>query len=232
MRATVQIHSLSASNLSCCRVQGWVVFSLCSARTMAVDKPQAKVIITQQRRHKDSNTFCCSTGDEMWGMNDQNKIMFGQHPAQNKNVSSGIHKVRDVDLEQQNHWDNGFGYTEHPSKLQLLWLSARGTCRWSVDFGGRATLAFIAGAWQKKINSVTLLSQAQVQHLHKYLMAVTHKAVLQLRKKLYRHSPAGVWTQMTLTRQEARKRGKVLGEESTAAAQGMWIQRIPGKGRS
>lgn len=45
----------------------------------------------------------------MWGMNDQNKIMFGQHPAQNRNVILGISKVRDVDPEQQKHWDNGFG---------------------------------------------------------------------------------------------------------------------------
>lgn len=75
-----------------------------------------------------------------------------------------------------------------------------------------------------KNNAVTLLSQAQVQHLYKYLLlvAVTYKAVLQLRKKKeYRNSAAGARTQMTLAGQEAGRRGKVFGEESSAAAQGM-----------
>lgn len=56
-------------------------------------------------------------------------------------------------------------------------------------------------------------------------MAVTYKAVLQLRKKKKEKNtetqPAGAWMQTTQAGQEAGRRGKVFGEESSAAARGM-----------
>lgn len=55
---------------------------------------------TQQRSHKDTPTV-----EEMLGINEhiQDKLMSGQHSAQNGNVVLDISKVRDVDSRQQKH---------------------------------------------------------------------------------------------------------------------------------
>lgn len=54
---------------------------------------------TQQKSHKDT-----PTAEEMFGINDhvQDKLLSGQHSAQNGNVLD-ISKVRDVDSRQQKH---------------------------------------------------------------------------------------------------------------------------------
>lgn len=55
---------------------------------------------TQQRSHKDIRTE-----EEMLGINDhvQDKLMSGQHSAQNRNVVLDISKVRDMNPRQQKH---------------------------------------------------------------------------------------------------------------------------------
>lgn len=101
MSATAQIYSQSASNSPCCRS------SPCSARPISVNKPLAKRVVTHSRGATKipCSTFCCSTGEETWGTNHQvqDKAMFGQHPARNRDVVSGIGKVTDMDPGQQKH---------------------------------------------------------------------------------------------------------------------------------
>lgn len=114
-----------------CRVQGWEVSSPCSARTISVNKPLAKRVVTHSRGSTKIpwNTFCCSAGEEVRGMDDADKIVFGQRPAQHESVISGISKVRNRDPGQHKHgMRQWLCVTELLSKLQLLWLSAGGTC--------------------------------------------------------------------------------------------------------
>lgn len=89
-------------------------------------------------------------------------------------------------------------------------------------FGQRATLAFIPGAWQKKqfsnlVEPSTSAALVQVLTVNgSYIQScasVKKKTIQTLSLLEYGH--------MTLTGQEARKRGEVFGEESSAAAQGM-----------
>lgn len=85
---------------------------------------------TQQRSHKNMvEYFLLLNWGRSAGMDDVDKVVFGQHPAQNESVISGISKVRNRDPGQQNHGMRQWLWvTELLSKLQLLWLSAGGTC--------------------------------------------------------------------------------------------------------
>jgi len=188
MRATMQINTFTRC-LKLAMLQGMRLGNFLPPVLLGQSlKPLAKWVPT----HSKGNAFCCSSGEEMWGMNYQlqDKIMFGQHPAQNGNAS-GISKLRDMDPGQQKTLDEitALG-KQHLLKLQLLWLSAGVTCCWSAATVLKTAKPSCHSRSLGKNNAVTLLSQAQVQHSYKYLllMAVTYKAALWLRTKQYRNS--------------------------------------------
>lgn len=144
----------------------------------------------QQRSHKDAPTV-----EEMLGINYhvQDKLMSGQHSAQNGNVVLDIRKVMDVDSRQQKHWIRQWFGVNWASECSCSCSDHQQEERAADQywlFWGRPTLAFIADAWEN--SSGTLLSQALLQYW--LLVAVVYKAVLQLRgKKDTEIQPAGAW---------------------------------------